>query len=400
MKKAMWIILLALAILIGWRLYQHKKNAASDGKKQGRAGMATPVEVSPVVISTMRDTGNFSGSLKPRSGYSLAPRVSGRLSKLMVHLGDKVSNGQLVAVLDDDVYQQNLEQAKAELAVVNAQVEQTRLALKAANSNWDATKSLFDKNYTTKAEMDKTDSDKAAAQAKYDIALAEVQRAKAVVKTAEIQLSYTQIRATWNGGANTRFVGERLVDEGSTIPANTPILTLIDNSVVTAEIDVIERDYARIKLGQQVQVTTDAYPEKTFTGVLARMAPMLQEASRQARAEIDIPNSDGMLKPGMFVRVQIVYAVHKNVTAVPIASLVKRDGKTGVFLADETALTASFIPLTIGIQEDALAEVTEPELTGKVVTLGQEQLQDKGKIKLPQDSDKGMKSKGNKGAKA
>lgn len=398
MKKILWIALVVLVLLISWRLFQRFTKASETGNNQrGKSGMATPVEISPVKITTMQDIGRFGGSLRPLAAYSLAPRVSGRLEKLLVHLGDKVTNGQVVAVLDDAIYQQELEQARAELAVTQAQVEQLRLALKASEGTWNSVKNLFDKNYESQAVMDKADAEHASALAKYNIAQADVQRAQAVFNKAKIQMSYTQIKASWSGGSKTRLVGERFANEGDLLSANSPIMTLVDNSVVIAEIDVIERDYTRIKIGQPVEILTDAYPEQSFPGKLVRLAPVLQEASRQARAEIDIPNTGGLLKPGMFVKVQIVYAQHKNVTTVPIAALVQRDNKTGVFLADKTALTVRFVPLKVGIRDDVNAEVVEPVLTGDVVTLGQEQLQDGGNIKLPQPEENDKDGKGKKG---
>jgi len=398
LKLILWLVLIALVLLFGWRIYQNvTKKGDKSGKNQGKSGNAIPVEITTVKTATMQDMGRFSGSLKPRAAFALASRVSGRLEKMLVHLGDKVVNGQLVAVLDDAVFQQEMEQARAELAVAQAQVEQSRLALKAAEGNWNSVNSLFKKNYESQAVMDQADADRASVQSKYNMALATVQRAQAVFKKAEIQLSYTQIKAVWTGGGKSRLVGEMFANEGDLLTTSTPILTLVDNSIVIAEIDIIERDYTRIKIGQPVSIQADAYPERTFSGTLVRLAPVLQETSRQARAEIDIPNADGLLKPGMYVRAQIVYATHKNVTVVPLGALILRDDKTGVFTADKTALTASFVPLTIGIRDEINAEVLEPALSGDVVILGQEQLQDGGKIKLPQSDGKDKNAKGKKG---
>jgi RND family efflux transporter MFP subunit len=399
MKKIIWLVLIALMILIAWRIYVQIKDKQTDDKGSGRGPMVVPVELAEVQTTTLRDIGSYSGSLKPRSGYTLAPKVAGRLNKLLVNLGDKVISGQLIAVLDDEVYQQQLEQAKAQQAVANATVEQNRLAYKAAEANWTATTSLFEQNYSSQAAMDQADTEKAAAKAKYDIALAEVQRTQSIVRTAEIQLAYTQIRATWNGGGNYRLVGERFAEEGSLLSVNSPILTLIDNSMVTATIDVIEKDYTRIKLGQQVLVQTDAYPDKTFSGKLVRLAPILQDASRQAKAEIDIPNPEGLLKPGMFVKVQTIYAQHNNIVAVPKAAIVVKEGNSGVFLADDSTLTAKFVPVTTGITDKELIEIVEPPLSGKVIVLGQEQLQDGDKIKLPEKPEAKQKGKGKPGAK-
>ncbi len=341
MKKIIWLVLIVIVVLVGWRIYQSISDKSKSNERGfGGLGGVTPVETTPVQTMTMRDLGRFNGSLKAKNSYTLAARTAGRLERLLVNIGDRVSNGQVVAVLDDAVYQQDLEQARANLAVARAQVEQLRLALKAAEGNWQTVKRLFEQNFESQAMMDKVDAEYASAQARYDTAQAEVQKAQAALTKAEIQLSYTQIKAAWTGGGNSRLIGERFINEGDMLSLNAPIMTLVDNSIVTAEIDVIEKDYVRIKAGQVVEIRTDAYPDRVFEGRLVRLAPILNEASRQARAEIDIPNPNGLLKPGMFVRVQIVYDKHDNVTVVPAAALVKRDGLTGVFLADKETMTA------------------------------------------------------------
>jgi RND family efflux transporter MFP subunit len=384
MKKIFWLILIVIVLLIAWRVIVQIREKKADNGGSGRTQLAVPVEAVEAKHGILRDIGQFSGSLKAVSGYTIAPKVSGRLNRLLVNLGDRVSQGQLIAELDDEVYQQQLEQARADLAVANAQVEQTRLAWKDAETNLTATRTLFERNYSSQSELDKAGTENAAAKARYDIALATVQKAQAMVRASEIQLSNTRIKATWNGGGSTRLVGERFADEGDMLSANSPILTLLDNSSVTAGIDVIERDYAKLRIGQAVEVRTDAWPGRAFTGRLARLAPILQDASRQARAEIDIPNGDGALKPGMFVRVQIEYARHQDVLMVPNEAVVKRDGTFGVFRIRPDGASVEFLPVTPGISDGVSTEIVEPDFSGRVVILGQDQLQDGSKIKLPE----------------
>ncbi len=400
MKKVIWIIVLIVVVMVSWRIYSQIKNSRdSEGRGQGRGTGVIPVELASVEMRNIRDIGSFSGSLKPRSGFNLAPKISGRLSKLFVNIGDRIVNNQLLAVLDDDIYQQQLEQARASLAVAEAQVEQTRLALKAAEANWTATRNLYEKNFSSQAVMDQTDAEKAAAKARYEIALAEVQRARSTLKTAEIQLSYTQIRAEWSGGGSVRYVGERFVNEGNLLAVNSPILSIIDHSIVIAEIDVIEKDYAKIKIGQEIEITTDAYPGRTFIGKLVRQAPILSDISRQARVEIEISNTDGILKPGMFVRVRIIYSEHKDVATVPLNSVVQREGKSGIFVADEASMIVNFVPVTIGFVDEGFVEVQSPKVEGKVVVLGQDQLMDGSKIRLPEPQSPNKANKPDSGAR-
>jgi RND family efflux transporter MFP subunit len=176
--------------------------------------------------------------------------------------------------------------------------------------------------------------------------------------------------------------------------ANDPIVSVVDLSTVVAVIYVIERDFPEIRLGQRASVTTDAYPDRTFQGTVVRKAPVLKEESRQARVEIEVPNPDGALAPGMFVRAEIQFDEHPDATVVPVSALVRRNGRRGVFLVDREEMTARFMPVRPGIVEGRVAEVSDPPLEGLVVTLGQHLLADGAKIRLPDAEPEGTRNSG------
>ena len=178
------------------------------------------------------------------------------------------------------------------------------------------------------------------------------------------------------------------MDEGALLKANEPIVSILETHSLTAVIHVIERDYPEAKIGQEVVVATDAYPGRTFTGRIVRIAPLLKESSRQGRVEVEVPNPDGLLKPGMFIRARIEFARHEDATVVPFKALAKRNGTQGVFLADVKARKAHFVPVTVGIIDGERAEVLEPALSGQVVTLGQHLLEEGSPITLPSDGAK------------
>jgi multidrug efflux pump subunit AcrA (membrane-fusion protein) len=115
-------------------------------------------------------------------------------------------------------------------------------------------------------------------------------------------------------------VPERFVDEGSMMAPNTAIVSVLDIGALTAVIHVIERDYPKIKVGQAATVIADAFPGKAFTGRIIRVAPLLKETSRQARVEIEIPNRESLLAPGMFVRVEIDFSRHDDATLIPLSA--------------------------------------------------------------------------------
>ena len=135
------------------------------------------------------------------------------------------------------------------------------------------------------------------------------------------------------------------------------------------------------------QITTDAYPDKIFSGTVSRIAPRLEETSRQARTEIEIKNTDRQLKPGMFVRVEMTFGEHENVTVVPTESIARRDGNQGVFLADTDKMTVRYIPVKQGISAGEETEILEPQISGKVVLLGQHLLEDGAPIKLAEEAE-------------
>jgi multidrug efflux pump subunit AcrA (membrane-fusion protein) len=258
-----------------------------------------------------------------------------------------------------------------------------------------------------------------------------VAQKEAALKTALVRLSYTKVRAFWEEGgqprveavapsqkeqgqdgpatrgpqaretirdANTpRIVGERFVDVGELLSVNQPIVSILENNPLTAVVYVIERDYPKVTIGQQAVVTTDAYPGRTFTGSITRIAPLLKESSRQARLEVEVPNADLTLKPGMFVRARVEFARHENATLIPLPALVKRNNKDGVFIADTKNLKARFVPVITGIVNGETVEVTEPQISGLVITMGNHLLEDGSDITLPkiepsQDTNTGSKT--------
>jgi RND family efflux transporter MFP subunit len=383
LKKALVIfVVLIVGGLFAWLVYQ--RAAGAPEKSPPNSGVyAVAVEVVPVKRATIRDVAQLTGSLVPDSHFVVAPKVGGRLEKLFVNIGDAVERGQVIALLDDEEYKQQVEQARAEREVAKANVLESQSNLNAAEREYERVKSLRKKQIVSESELDTSKAHYEAQEAQYKVAQAQVAQREAALKAAGVRLSYTKIRVSWENGDNRRLVGERFVDEGAMLKANDPIVSVLDIHPLTAVIYVIERDYSKIKIGQTTLATTDAFPGQTFKGTVLRVAPLLRETSREARVEIEMPNPKEILKPGMFVRVEIEFGRHEDTTVVPLSSLVRRGGKRGVFVADQEKRKARFVPVEVGIVNGDLAEVVSPALAGSVVTLGHHLLQDGSSILLP-----------------
>jgi RND family efflux transporter MFP subunit len=372
-KKYITAVILIVVALVGWQIY---KRAFLTIRPDRQRSLSVAVEVTPIAKSTIREVGVFTGTLLPESQFIVAPKISGKLNKIFIDIGDHVKQGQLIAILEDEEFVQQVGQARAELDVARANREENRSALNLAQREFERARALREKKIVSESELDAAEAQYKAMLAKQKVTQAQIAQKEAELKTAQVRLGYTRITASWENGSTARIVGERFVDEGTMLTANAPIASIIDIRNLKAVIHVIERDYPRVATGQQAVVSTDAYHDRTFSGTIARIAPMLKEAARQARVEVDIPNPENRLKPGMFVRVEIEFARHTDATVVPVNALTKQNGQRGIFLADTEAMRAKLIPVKVGIISGDMAEILEPAVSGMVVTVGQHLLED------------------------
>ncbi|MBN2314673.1 MAG: efflux RND transporter periplasmic adaptor subunit [Sedimentisphaerales bacterium] len=387
MKKLLLLLLIvAIAVLAGWQLYQWL-TSSDVTKKPDRSKVAVPVETTPIQIGPIHDVGVFTGSLEPKSQFVVAPKVAGWLRELLVDVGDTVNRRQIIAVLDDEEFTQEVEQARAELQVATANAANCASDLDIAKREYERAKALREKQIASASELDVSEASFNACQTRHKVSLAHVAQKEAALKTALVRLSYTKVQVFWEEGDQTRVVGERFVDEGALLQVNQPIVSILQINPLTAVVYVIERDYPKVKIGQQAVVTTDAYPGKTFTGGITRIAPLLKESSRQARMEVEVPNPDLILKPGMFIRAKIEFTKHEEATLVPLAALVRRNDQEGIFIADPQHLKARFVPVTTGILGDEMVEIIKPAISGLAVTMGNHLLEDGSNITMPGSGD-------------
>jgi RND family efflux transporter MFP subunit len=355
--------------------------SAASGPKAGTVA----VDIAPIVEAPIRDLGLFSGTLIPKSQFVVAPKVSGKLEKLYVDIGDRLTNGQLVAQLDDDEYQQQALQAEADLNVAKANLEEARTSVELARKDLERSESLHTKGIYSDAQLDSAQAQFSAQESRFKVNQAQVSNREAGLEAARVRLSYTRIKAEWEQGSEVRYVGERFVHEGALLSPNTQIISVIELHPITAVIFATDKEYFRIQPGQEVAISSTAFPDRSFKGIVSRVAPILQETSRQARVEIDIRNEDDFLKPGMFVNAEIEFGRRDRAKLVPYSALVQRDGQDGIFIADVEAKKAYFRPIKIGIVEGDRAEVLEPtDISGYAVVLGQHLLEDGMGIILPE----------------
>ncbi|MCL7487995.1 MAG: efflux RND transporter periplasmic adaptor subunit [Desulfobulbaceae bacterium] len=380
--------IIARTVTVGMALSLILLAASCDTQDERRsdAGQrrAAPVEAALIDSGSIELRRTFSGTLEASAEFVVAPKISGHIEHLNVRLADAVRRGQIVAELDDDEYVQAVNQAKADLAVASANRVEAESALEIAAREFERIKTLHQRGVASASQLDEAMAAKSAGRARLEVAVAQVTRAEAAVETANIRLGYTRIKADWTGGADSRVVAERFVDEGQTVTANAELLRIVELDPITGVIFVSEKDYARLRPGQDVTLSTDAYPREQFHGEIERISPIFRQATRQARVELTIDNPELRLKPGMFVRTTVVLERIPQATIVPGQALTLRDRQTGVFVVNEEDMTAAWRPVEVGIREGDRVQVTGEGLQGRVVVLGQQILDDGSPVIIPE----------------
>jgi len=342
-----------------------------------------PVAVAPIERGAIALKRSFSGELEAMAEFVVAPKVGGRVEKMAVAIADAVARGQVVAELDNDEYVQAVAQAQADLEVARANQSEAESALEIAAREFKRTESLLQRGIASDSQFDAVRQERSARQAQLKVAEAQVAKAQSSLETANIRLGYTKVTAGWAGGDDYRVVGERYVDAGQTVAANTPLLLIVELDPIQGVIHVTEKDYAYLTPGQHVDLTTDAYPGETFLGEILRIAPVFSKSTRQARIEMSIDNPGHRLKPGMFSNAMVELERLTDAIIVPEQAVTRREDRSGVFIVNEEGTTVAWREVRVGIREGDRVQVTGEGLSGWVVTLGQQMVTDGARISIP-----------------
>jgi RND family efflux transporter MFP subunit len=374
------LVLASVLVAAGIRLARH------DGRSHGRRGGPSPaaVEVAAVKRGAIELTRTFSGSLEARAQFVVAADSAGRVQRVRVDIADPVEQGQVVAELEDAEETQAVAEAAAELGVARASVADAEAGLDIARRELERLDALAGHGVVSQAQIDAGRAAFAARQSRLEVARAQVERQKAVLARARIRSRYSNVIASWAGDPGPRVVAARHVDEGDRVGIGDPLITVVSLDPLVAVVYVTERDYGNLKPGQAATVTSDAYPDRRFSGTIRRIAPVFAAASRQARMEITIDNSDHILKPGMFVRAAVTLERVEHALIVPVAAVVTRGGSAGLFVVTADGTHVVWRPVELGIRAGDQIQVRGEDVAGRVVTLGQQLIDDGSAIVIPE----------------
>ena len=317
----------------------------------GRGGAPLTVELASASRGLITSRLTVVGNLVGDATVAVVPRAAGRLEEVYVKLGDRVAMGQRIAKIEDQELREQIKQAEAAQQVSQATIRQREADLQLAQTNVERSRNLFQRQLLPKQTLDDNESRYQSALAAIDLSRAQSAQSQARLDELRVNMTNTVIISPVDG-----FVARRAADPGAFVSQNAPVVDVVDIRRVRLVVNIIEKDLKQIQAGDQTVVEVDAYAGETFTGRIARMSPVLDPATRTAAIEIEIPNADYRLKPGMYARVGITTEERPNALIVPANAVVDVGADRGVYLAG-TDNTATFRKIEIGIEDDARIEI-------------------------------------------
>jgi HlyD family secretion protein len=324
-----------------------------------------------VVSGDLKTVVTAGGTVNTVTTVQVGTQVSGTIKRILVDYNSPVKRGQLLAQIDPTSFEAQVDQAKANLLIAEANVQKAEAALADAERTEKRNRGLFNRGFVPQSDLDAAEVNLTTAKAQLSVTQAQVAQAEAAVKLAETNLTYTDILSPING-----IVISKNVDVGQTVAASfqTPTLFSIAQDLTKMQIDtnVDEADIGSVMFGQEVEFTVDAYPDMSFGGRVwqVRNDPITVQNVVTYDVVIKVDNSDLKLKPGMTANVSIITLVKKNVLKIPNAALrfvPQENGspKTpqkgyGVWIV-ETGIPER-IPISIGISDGSFTEVVSGNL--------------------------------------
>jgi len=270
------------------------------------------------IVARVTATGTLSALVTVQVGS----QVSGRVQQLFVDFNSPVKKGQLIAKIDPQLFQASLEQARANYAAAEGNLQKAKVQAAQAEIDFKRQASLVERKLVAPADYDSAKTNLAAAKAQIAVSQGNLQQAKAALNQAKVNLAYTDIHSPTDG-----VVISRSVDVGQTVAASlqAPTIFVIAEDLRKMQVDtsVAEADVGKLVAGMDATFVVDAYPGERFRGKVRQIRNAAQTVQNVVTydAVIDVDNAELKLRPGMTANVNFVFADRDDVLRVPNAAL-------------------------------------------------------------------------------
>ncbi len=388
--------LLFFFVLAGCGSESDSSSSAGGGAPWSRGvggAQPTAVEVIQARVGSLPLQERMSGIVRADNQVTVFAEISAPVERVAVRNGDRVERGDALVYLRDQQSQDQLRQAEAQLRISEADAGRTQAALNQADAAYKRMQELVSKGLQSQQQLEASETNRASAQAAHEQTLARISQSEATVQERRETLRRTVVRAPFGG-----LVGQRGVEPGMRVDPSTPLFMIGDFATVRVEVSVTDNMMGNIEPGQTAVVIIENRPDTVITAQVSRISPFLEAGSFSAAAEIDVPNPGGVLRPGMFVAVDVAYGESEQATLVPESALFEHptSGEMGVYvtpsLTRETPVRepdeydsdnppplteptpVSFLPVDVLARGRGVVGVRGISMGDWVVTIGQDML--------------------------
>ena len=309
-----------------------------------------PVKVSTLAKTKIARTIDYTATILPFEEVNMAPSTPGRIDKIYVEVGDKINKNDKLFLMD----RTQLYQLKLQLSSLTKDLSRLDTLLKtgsARQQQYDQMKTQYDLTNTNVNFMEEN----------------------------------TLMKAPFAGVVTGKYFenGEMYSGSPTTLTGRSAVVTVMQVSPLKVNVSISEQYYPLIKKGMKAEVTADVYKNEKFTGTVYRISPTINSGTRSFIVELELPNRNELLKPGMFVRVSMDLG-EVETFVVPAFTVLVQEGTNTRFVFLERTNTAQRIEVTIGKRFDDQLEIISDNLKAgdNLVTQGQARLINGDKIEI------------------
>lgn len=363
------------------------KAASPDLKTQPRQ-----VKTATVTELPIGETVTVNGNLVAYDRTTVGMKVPGRLQTITVDLGSVVRKGQVIAQLEQQEYKLRVQQAEAAMSQARARlglspdgaddrvtaeetgaVRQAKAVLDDAKLKRDRAGKLVQQGIIPAAEWDSVDSEYKIALSRYQDSLEEIRNRQGLLaqRRSEVALAKQQLADTFVYSPLDGVVQEKRASVGEYLAAGAPVVDVVRIDPLRLRVDVPERESHAIKMGQTVRVTVEGDPD-SYLGFIKRLSPTISEQNRVLSVEADVRNS-GRLRPGAFVKAEIVTNQTNTAVTVPPGALVTFAGIDKVIIIEGGKALEK--PVTVGRRGTDWVEIKAGVNVGQMVIVDPVNLQ-------------------------
>lgn len=355
------IAVVVIAIIV-FQVFSKQRQKDTDVQAVDKA---LPVTIAAVVQHEFREEISAVGTLKAREVSPLSPKVAGTVTGVLVDVGDRVKNGQVVIRLDRTNLDLAVKQVRAALAAAEAAILQANAQFERAEKDYIRATELLKERVIPQSRFDAVEAAFKTARETVSSVTAQRNQAKAALGSALEHLNDTDIRSPITGA-----VVERNVEIGQAVAPGVQLLRIVDQTSLKADIDLPEGDIGRVAIEATAMITVDSFPEEEFSGKVIVINPMVDRQTRTFRVRIQVPNQAGKLVDGMFAKVKLFMGKRRTLS-VPRDALQRLPGSGTYYVFVVDGKKAVKRTVQVGVIEEQLAEVRDGLAHGeKVVTSG------------------------------